>query len=171
MNKKLSYLFIAVIAFVAGYYSYTVKNSDSQTKSEIGTHELQNQIVLGQGQTDHKNPTQAQKGLQAISNAFAQQQSNVQVQASGKVKAILADDNNGSRHQKFILTLGNGLTVLIAHNIDLAPRIEHLKKGDTVEFNGEYEYSPKGGVIHWTHRDPKGFHENGWLKYQGQTYQ
>ncbi|MEK5794260.1 DUF3465 domain-containing protein, partial [Acinetobacter nosocomialis] len=49
--------------------------------------------------------------------------------------------------------------------------IEHLKKGDTVEFNGEYEYNPKGGVIHWTHRDPRGTHENGWLKHNGQTYQ
>jgi hypothetical protein len=50
------------------------------------------------------------------------------------VKAILRDDNEGSRHQKFILSLDNGLTVLVAHNIDLAPRIDHLRKGDRVEF-------------------------------------
>ena len=78
---------------------------------------------------------------QKIQQAFQQQQNNVQVRASGVVKAILADDHEGSRHQKFILSLQNGLTVLVAHNIDLAPRIENVQKGDTVEFYGEYEYS------------------------------
>lgn len=168
MNKKLNYFMIALIAFVAGYYTYSTQNPNSQLKTGRVGHEMQNQIALGESHTDL---TQAQNGLQAITNAYAQHQSNIQVQTSGKVKVVLPDDNDGSRHQKFILALGNGLTVLVAHNIDLAPRIEHLKKGDTVEFNGEYEYSPKGGVIHWTHRDPKGFHENGWLKHNGQIYQ
>ena len=78
---------------------------------------------------------------QKIMQAYQQQRSNIQAQSGGEVKAILADDNEGSRHQKMILKLENGLTVLIAHNIDLAPRIEGLKKGDIVEFYGEYEYS------------------------------
>jgi hypothetical protein len=108
---------------------------------------------------------------QKIQQAFQQQQNNVQVRASGVVKAILADDHEGSRHQKFILLLKNGLTVLVAHNIDLAPRIENLQKGDTVEFYGEYEYNPKGGIIHWTHHDPERQHIDGWLKYQGRIYQ
>jgi hypothetical protein len=106
-----------------------------------------------------------------IMQAYQQQSSNIQVQGRGVVKAILPDDNDGSRHQKMILKLENGLTILIAHNIDLAPRIEGLKKGDTVEFYGEYEYSQKGGVIHWTHHDPRGKHIDGWLKYQGKIYQ
>ena len=58
----------------------------------------------------------------------------------------------------------------MAHNIDLSPRIENLKKGDVVEFFGEYEYSPQGGVMHWTHHDPRGHHTDGWLKHQGKTY-
>ena len=74
--------------------------------------------------------------MEAISKAFQNRQSNVEVQAIGKVKAILPDDNEGSRHQKFILSLDNGLTVLVAHNIDLAPRIDGLQKGDMVEFLG-----------------------------------
>lgn len=108
---------------------------------------------------------------QKIMQAYQQQRSNIQVQAQGTIKAILPDDNHGSRHQKMILQLENGLTVLIAHNIDLAPKIEGLKKGDKVEVYGEYEYSPKGGVIHWTHHDPQGKHIDGWLKYQGRMYQ
>ncbi|MBQ1494882.1 MAG: DUF3465 domain-containing protein, partial [Acinetobacter sp.] len=46
-----------------------------------------------------------------------------------------------------------------------------LRKGEIVEFYGEYEYSPKGGVIHWTHHDPQAKHVDGWLKYQGKSYQ
>ena len=106
-----------------------------------------------------------------IMKAYQQQISNIQVQSKGEVKAILADDNDGSRHQKMILKLENGLTVLVAHNIDLAPRVEGLRKGEIVEFYGEYEYSPKGGVIHWTHHDPQGKHVDGWLKYQEKSYQ
>lgn len=108
---------------------------------------------------------------QKIMQAYQQQLSNIQVQSKGEVKAILADDNDGSRHQKMILKLENGLTVLVAHNIDLAPRVEGLRKGEIVEFYGEYEYSPKGGVIHWTHHDPQAKHVDGWLKYQGKSYQ
>ena len=84
---------------------------------------------------------------------------------------ILPDDTKGSQHQRFILRLTNGQTLLIAHNIDLAPRIDNLNVGDTVEFYGEYEWNSKGGVIHWTHRDPSGRHEAGWLKHNGQLYQ
>ena len=66
---------------------------------------------------------------QRIEQAYQQRQSDLQVQASGKVIALLKDDNEGSRHQKFILELSTGQTVLVAHNIDLAPRIQNIQKG------------------------------------------
>lgn len=106
-----------------------------------------------------------------ISQAFKQQQSGIQVQSRGVVSRILADDNKGSRHQRFIIRLKNGQTLLIAHNIDLAPKINALKEGDTVSFYGQYEYNDRGGVVHWTHHDPNGRHVGGWLKHQGKTYQ
>lgn len=72
-----------------------------------------------------------------IQQVFQTQKNNIQLQSSGTVKVVLVDDNNGSRHQKFILQLQNGLTVLVAHNIDLNPRIDGLQKGDTVGFYEE----------------------------------
>ncbi|MHB0974813.1 MAG: DUF3465 domain-containing protein [Thiobacillus sp.] len=106
-----------------------------------------------------------------LENAFAQRISRLQVTGQGTVVKVLRDDGNGSRHQRFIVRLDSGRTVLLAHNIDLAPRIDALRAGDTVAFHGEYEWNPKGGVIHWTHRDPHGRHPSGWIRHDGQTYQ
>ena len=106
-----------------------------------------------------------------LEEAFQQQRSDVQVQAEGTVTRMLSDDNEGSRHQRFIVELLSGQTILIAHNIDLAPRINDLEEGDQVEFYGEYEWNPQGGVVHWTHHDPAGRHPGGWIKHNGRTYQ
>lgn len=106
-----------------------------------------------------------------IENAFRHQANNLQVEGRGVVTRLLADDQKGSRHQKFLIRLSSGQSLLIAHNIDLAPRVKALQKGDTVDFYGEYEFSSKGGLIHWTHHDPKGRHAGGWIKHKGRTYQ
>jgi hypothetical protein len=105
-----------------------------------------------------------------LATAFKNKSSSVQVSGAGVVVRLLADDEQGSRHQRFILEMPSGQTVLVAHNIDLAPRIDALKVGDRVEFNGAYEWNDQGGVIHWTHHDPKGRHEWGWLKHTGELY-
>lgn len=106
-----------------------------------------------------------------IAHAFANQKSDLQVSGQGIVSKVLSDDRKGVRHQRFLLKLANGQTLLVAHNIDLAPRIPNLQSGDAVQFYGEYEWSHKGGVIHWTHHDPRGRHVGGWLQHQGQRYQ
>ena len=104
-------------------------------------------------------------------NTYQAPQSGVQMGGEGVVVRVLADDNDGSRHQRFILRLASGQTLLIAHNIDIANRIETLSRGDRVEFYGQYESNPEGGVIHWTHHDPDGNHVAGWLKHNGTVYQ
>ena len=107
----------------------------------------------------------------AIARAFANRVSGVQVEGEGAVIRLLPDDLNGSRHQRFIVELPSGQTLLISHNIDLAPRINGLEVGDSVRFSGEYEWNEKGGVVHWTHRDPRGRHVAGWVVHNGRTYQ
>ncbi len=114
---------------------------------------------------------QSQSTDTLLRDAFNNHQSNLQVQGESVVSRILPDDTKGSRHQKFILRLSHGQTILVAHNIDLAPRIRGLEVGDTVEFYGEYEWNEKGGVIHWTHHDPDGRHVGGWLMHDGNVYQ
>jgi hypothetical protein len=125
----------------------------------------------GTGRTDNSAGTTVSSAGDALAAAFEKHRSNVQVQAGGSVSKILSDDNEGSRHQRFIVRLASGQTVLIAHNIDLAARVSSLKPGDPVEFNGEYEWNERGGVIHWTHRDLQHSHADGWIKHNGHTYQ
>ena len=109
-------------------------------------------------------------GSGAVERLFRFQTSGVVVETAGTVDRTLPDDNEGSRHQRFILELSSGHTVLISHNIDLAPRIP-LQTGDTVQLRGEYEWNSQGGVIHWTHHDPQGYRPGGWIDHAGKRYE
>ena len=164
-NMGILGVVVVVLAAIFGWdltdqHANTTENSSGKDANTAQTAEQH--TALSQN---------ADAGLKVIEQAFRQKQSNIQVHAIGTVKALLKDDNEGSRHQKFILKLNTGQTVLVAHNIDLAPRIEALQKGDQVEFMGEYEYSAQGGVIHWTHHDPQKNHVGGWLKHKNKTYE
>ena len=119
-----------------------------------------------------RTKSSAAKSIESdIANAYTQHLQDIQVRGEGEVVKVLADDNKGSKHQRFILRVPEGFTVLVAHNIDLAPRVRNIANGDKVSFYGEYVWSEKGGVIHWTHSDPRGRHVAGWLKHNGVTYQ
>ena len=113
----------------------------------------------------------AATGDAALSRAFQDHTSGEEVQDAGTVVRLLPDDVEGGRHQRFILELASGQTVLIAHNIDVAPRLDGLAVGDRVIFHGIYEWNAQGGVVHWTHHDPSGEHPAGWLRYDGRTVQ
>jgi hypothetical protein len=85
------------------------------------------------------------------------------------VTRLLPDDHDGSRHQRFILQLRSRQTLLIAHNIDLARRIP-LGMGDRVRFRGLYEWNDLGGLVHWTHHDPHGNEDGGWVSHRRKIY-
>lgn len=156
---------------------------DPKTGEAIGTLEsgsnlsnIEIEVEDTSAVTDAKDlkafPIACRNGV--IMEAFEQQRHSIQVRGCGQVIAVLADDNKGSRHQRFIVQL-EGVepkhTVLIAHNIDLAPRVDALQKGDEVVFYGQYEYNPQGGVVHWTHHDPAARHQHGWIEHNGQRFQ
>jgi len=152
--KKL----LVIILIGAAFYQWSIGQGNSVA---IAENKIQN---IGYKIPDNQTNN-------AIESAYKNRSSNVQVSGSGVVIRLLRDDNKGSRHQKFILRLSSGQTLLIAHNIDLASRINSISNGDQIQFYGEYEWNNKGGVVHWTHRDPNGHHVGGWLKHKGKTYQ
>jgi len=105
----------------------------------------------------------AQASSLTVLEAFQQRKSRLFLEAQGSVIKLLADDQQGSRHQKFLIKTDDGPTLLVSHNIDLSERVP-LKQGTQVQIRGEYVWNTKGGLMHWTHRDPKGRHEGGWIK-------
>lgn len=140
-----------------GIYSLAQRGTSGGAGSELATQPATERTTDG--------------GSGAVAEAFRDRASDLQVEGVGVVRRVLLDDRDGSRHQRFILELANGQTVLVAHNIDLAPRLTSLDRGDTVAFYGEYEWNADGGVIHWTHRDPARRHVAGWLRHEGRTVQ
>jgi hypothetical protein len=106
-----------------------------------------------------------------LSAAYRDHLSRIEVCGSGTVAKVLREDTEGSRHQRFLVRLPSGQTLLVAYNLDLAPRIEGLRPGSPIEFMGEYEWNRQGGVLHWTHHDPAGHHASGWIRYGGRQYQ
>lgn len=105
----------------------------------------------------------------SVDELFAARRSDVVVELEGEVSRVLADDLEGSRHQRFIVELASGHTVLVAHNIDLAPRVP-VNRRDRVGVRGEYEWNERGGVLHWTHHDPQGRRPGGWVRHGGREY-
>lgn len=106
----------------------------------------------------------------AIRHLIDNQISGEMVTLEAELVKLLPDDNDGSRHQRLLLALKTGGTVLVAHNIDLAPRVP-ADEGDTIIVHGQYEWNDKGGVLHWTHHDPKEWREGGWIELDGERYE
>ena len=173
MNKnKIIVLLIALVAVFAYNKIQNKQPLQSQHPQKIEAVQKQNNAGGENADTAQQQTGSDKQSAEAVlKQAFENEQSDIQVEGEGTVWKTLPDDNKGTRHQRFILKLSSGQTLLVAHNIDLADKIKGLKKGDKVAFYGEYEWSEQGGVIHWTHHDPAGRHEDGWLKHGGQIYQ
>ncbi len=107
-----------------------------------------------------------------VEDAFARRLDNVVVASAGKVIKTLRTDTEGSRHQKFVIRLDSGATILITHNIDDAPRVP-VRPGDRVSLRGRYIWNERGGEIHWTHHDPNGVLAGGWIEMErtGKRYE
>lgn len=92
------------------------------------------------------------------------------VTVEAEIVKLLPDDDEGSRHQRLLLALESGGTLLVSHNIDLAPRVP-AEEGDMITVRGQYEWNDRGGVLHWTHHDPKQWREGGWIELDGERYE
>lgn len=157
MSPKLRILLIVVVGWVWVVNEYQSGNFTPQNNA---TNQLSSGVQ-----------SSSIIGASEIDQAFHNQQSDLMVTEAGRVVKVLSDDTQGSRHQRFLVKLDSGLTVLIAHNIDLAPRVDRLKSGDFIHFKGEYEWNEKGGVVHWTHLDPAKRHPGGWIELNGKRYE
>ena len=142
---------IVLLALIAGLWLYSNYLSPAHKDSAVASYA-------------------AKPEFSDVFGLYESQQSGVMVSTSGEVTRILADDNKGSRHQRFIVMTQDKVSVLIAHNIDLASRVP-ITVGDRVSIRGQYEWNHKGGVIHWTHHDPNKNHPEGWIMHNETKYE
>jgi hypothetical protein len=161
MNKLGRIVAGLVVAGLVGGYNYFTKSDSSspnisQFPSKVDSAnapKLDNQAAL----------------LKKIRSAKEDVNSRFWMTAEGTVIKILKDDTKGSQHQKFLFKLASDVTLLVAHNIDLAPRAP-VSEGDRVKIKGRYEWNNRGGVLHWTHHDPKGRKQEGYIYAAGKYY-
>lgn len=176
---------LMVLVLVAGLLTATYRflPADVRTKVDVQVNNLaQNKHLVPTAKADTESkkyrlvipdgkPAPQKTDALVVASAYIQHLQDIHVEGEGRVIKVLPDDSDGSKHQRFILKTPEDVTILIAHNIDLAQRVNNLTIGDTVYFSGEYVWNEKGGIVHWTHHDPRGRHEMGWLKHNGVTYQ
>jgi hypothetical protein len=104
-----------------------------------------------------------------LQRIYSREDSGAWIDGSGIIRRLLHDDHEGSRHQRFVLDMRNGQTLLIAHNIDLAKRVP-AGMGDKIGFRGMYEWNDLGGLVHWTHDDPMGIEPGGFVEFRKSIY-
>jgi hypothetical protein len=109
--------------------------------------------------------------ISVIESAFTNQDSGISVVVKGNITRILSDDTVGDRHQRFIIVLSNAQTLLIENNIDIAPLVQGIAVGSLIYAHGDYIWNSQGGLVHWTHHDPAGVHENGWIVFDNVKYE
>jgi Protein of unknown function (DUF3465) len=106
----------------------------------------------------------------AVLTAQAQHAIKVEVSVTARVKKLLPEDVQGLPHERFLIELSDGSTVLIAHDLKMAPAVP-INPGDIVSIRGEYIWNKLGGLIHWTHHTDTPKHENGWIDFNNVRYQ
>jgi hypothetical protein len=172
INKKpmtpARFIVAVVVILIAGYFGIDLTQGDlAPARSTIET----NTTASHSGSAPTIGVAASQRTLVDLAS---QGRSGEMVEFQARIVRILPDDNDGSRHQRFLLAIdytpSNTDSVLIAHNIDLAPRVP-VEEGDLVRVYGQYEFNDKGGVVHWTHHDPKNWREGGWIEHHGIRYE
>jgi hypothetical protein len=119
--------------------------------------------------------TQTDDANGAVYDAWRTGRSHLELTASGSVARTLGLRRGPSgMHEGFLLHLrgsaGRGLTIRVEDNVDLTGPIP-MAAGDDVEVRGEYVYDERGGLIHYTHLDPRGRHPGGYVRVHDKVYQ
>ncbi len=161
LQRILAIIAVVAIALVSQYFP-----ENENGKSNNGTS---NSLPFEPIKVNAPKVEDKAQLLQKIADANEKQTSGWWLTAEVRVIALLKDDLKGSKHQKFLIELVKGTTLLVSHNIDLAPRVP-IDKGEMIAVCGRYEWNHRGGVVHWTHHDPRGKKEGGWIYSRGQYY-
>lgn len=156
--RRITYMVIA--AAIASGVTYYKKNYSNPSATVSTQADLS---------ADSLSTKAQQQAIKKIRKAKDNPDAQFWITVKGTLFKNLKDDRKGSQHQKFLIKIAPDITLLVAHNIDLAQRAP-VKKGDEISLRGRYEWNNRGGVMHWTHHDPKGRKQGGWINVNGKKY-
>ncbi|MGV6814485.1 MAG: DUF3465 domain-containing protein [Phycisphaerales bacterium] len=167
-TKKISPIIIILALIIFGPRLFDGSNNADNQPTATQQHSPKSSSNTSG--TGSRSIADSQRDLAAL---IRDERSGQMVEFSAKVVKVLDDDNDGDRHQRFLLAVESSTspanTILVAHNIDLAPRVP-VSRGDIVQIFGQYEWNDRGGVVHWTHHDPGGRHADGWIQLNSKRY-
>jgi hypothetical protein len=122
-----------------------------------------------------RSPASTQPGT--IARLFREQRSDTWVETRGVVERLLPDDRDtydgSDTHQRLILRTDDGINILVAHNTCTSDRVP-AKPGDRLTLRGEYEWTEKGGTLHFTHKPKFATRDatrSGWIEHAGNRYE
>jgi hypothetical protein len=104
-----------------------------------------------------------------IKRAFDARESNIWIEAPARVVLLLPDLDDMGHFQEFKVELENGHVLRVMHDLDRAQRVP-FSVGSQIRVRAEYDWSPEGGVLSWTHQDTSGERIGGWILYEGRKY-
>lgn len=163
MQKKLAQTIVVLVGVgVLAFYQHFQQPASTQ-QNTAKTPAAETASNSSQGNPDYRQAVS--KIRDSASNPDAKFWTTIQ----GTVVKLLKDDREGDQHQRFLIRVAPDITLLVAHNIDLAQRIP-VQAGATVVISGEYIWNNKGGLMHWTHHDPRG-RKGGWIEFAGKRYE
>jgi hypothetical protein len=122
---------------------------------QLGTVSAQAMISPGQAEVVQAQQNHQEVNFLEVKNAHVTQ--------------VLPDDLIGSKHQKWIVQLEDGSSLLCVYNSDMGDRIP-VQVGQTMSLGGQYIWDRGGGLIHWLHADPQHRRPDGYVLLNGTTY-
>lgn len=158
---NIRFLLVLVVAVVAAFFAGRGLQRSAPSLGPDASAAVQ---ALRDAVAGPDTDAGAYAGDDSLRRAIEARADEVPVTGRGTVVKLLSDDREGNPHQRILVRVTGGGTVLIAHNIALSPRVAPLAVGDELEFAGDYAWNDKGGVVHWTHHDPQGRHRTGWVR-------
>ena len=154
-NNKLIFMSLLILGIIPNGYGQKINSNIFSFLSTNATNKI------------NKND---QNQVYDVYKAQNQHLKHVEVLVNAKVYKILKYDTRGLPHERFLIKLDNNTTILIAHDIKMAPCVP-LKDNMPVTIKGEYIWNSLGGVIHWTHHTDTPFHVGGYIIYNGIKYE
>ncbi len=78
--------------------------------------------------------------------------------------------NRTKAEHEYFHVVCQGQRLEVVQNLNCSPNVP-VQPGDAIELHGELvPHGSHGALMHWTHHDPSGRHEDGWVLDHGQRY-